>query len=125
MTAVILVTHNGLGDCLVRQAETIIGHPAMVYTVAVRYDTDPAQARESIRTTIRIADGGKGVLVLTDLPGATPHNVAVEASSGERSRVISGVNLPMLLKVINYAENELETLMAKALAGGHDGIFNA
>jgi len=125
LTAIVLVTHDGLGDCLVRQAETIIGHPAMVYTISVRYDANPTQARDSIGIAIQIADQGDGVIVLTDLPGATPHNLAVEASSGKHSRVVSGVNLSMLLKVINYSGNDLETLMAKALAGGHDGIVNA
>lgn len=125
MTAVVLVTHDGLGDCLVRQAESIVGNPTLVYTIAISHSADPAQSRESIRTTLQIADRGNGVLVLTDLPGATPHNLAVEASSGQHSRVVSGVNLSMLLKVINYLETDLDTLVAKAIAGGHDGIFNA
>lgn len=69
-------------------------------------------------------DQGEGVLVLTDLYGSTPANVAV-ALLGEygRLRVIAGVNLPMLLRALNYASSDLDTVAEKALQGGRGGVL--
>lgn len=122
MTGVVLVTHNGIGDCLVHEAENIVGEPVNVSTVAISYDAEPNQARAALRAAFAISDDGGGLLVLTDLPGATPHNLALDVARENGGHVISGLNLPMLLKVLNYAQLAPERLAEKALHGGQDGI---
>lgn len=122
MTGIVLVTHNGIGDCLVHEAENIIGEPVNISTVAISYDAEPDQARAALRAAFAISNDGDGLLVLTDLPGATPHNLALDVALESEARVVSGLNLPMLLKVLNYARLAPEPLAEKALRGGRDGI---
>lgn len=122
MTGVVLVTHKDFGERLAREAENILGEPVNIGTVSVSYDAVPTQAKEALKAAFDLSDAGSGLLVLTDLPGATPHNLALEAVRGYQARVVSGLNLPMLLKVLNYAELALEPLAEKALRGGIEGI---
>ena len=124
MTAVVLVTHDGLGECLMRQAEVILDGAPAATTVAVDYDTDPDRAAAEIRAVVERA-GDTGVLILTDLPGATPHNLACMMAAETGARVVSGVNLPMLLKVLNYLDADPDTLVEKALAGARNSLVVA
>jgi PTS system ascorbate-specific IIA component len=71
---------------------------------------------------IRFIDRGAGVLVLTDIYGATPSNVAAQLLRPGRVEGIAGVNLPMLIRALTYREEALETVLAKALSGGTDGV---
>lgn len=122
MTGIVLVTHNGIGDCLVHEAENIIGEPVNIGTVAISYDAEPDQAREALRAAFAVSDDGDGLLILTDLPGATPHNLALDVARESGVQVVSGLNLPMLLKVLNYARLAPEPLADKARRGGSNGI---
>jgi PTS system ascorbate-specific IIA component len=67
---------------------------------------------------------GQGVLILTDLFGSTPCNIACKLMHDYRVRVVCGANLPMLIKIMNYPSADLETLANKAIAGGVQGIFD-
>jgi mannose PTS system EIIA component len=68
--------------------------------------------------------GARGVLVLTDVFGATPSNVAQRLVDGHTSRLVAGVNLPMLLRTINYRHEPLEALVSRAVAGATQGIVS-
>jgi PTS system ascorbate-specific IIA component len=68
-------------------------------------------------------DTGDGVLVLTDLFGSTPSNIAARLLDSSRTRVVTGINLPMLIRVLNYPQLDLASLAAKAVSGGLDGVF--
>jgi mannose PTS system EIIA component len=72
---------------------------------------------------IKRLDQNRGVLVITDLYGATPGNIACRLLGRSDIQVVTGLNLPMLLKVANYAHEDLETLTQKALLGGKNGII--
>jgi PTS system ascorbate-specific IIA component len=79
---------------------------------------------EQARSMLKVLDRGHGVLVLTDLYGATPHNIAREvACDRAQSTVLSGLNLPMLVRVFNYPDDDLDTLASKAAEGGTRGIM--
>ena len=121
---ILLVTHRPLAGDLLRIATEILGRtPPGVACCEVINDTplDAILARcQQLAATI---DQGEGVLVLTDLYGATPSNIArAVADSRARARVVSGLNLPMLLRTLNYATLDLDSLAKKALSGGRDGV---
>lgn len=122
MTGIILVTHDGLGEAIRHEAETILGQPLSVVTVAVSYRADVEHTLDALRTALASGADAHGALVLTDLPGATPHNLAAQVASERGTPVVSGLNLPMLLKVINHAGQPPDTLAGLAITGGTQGI---
>ena len=121
---ILLVTHRSLGVDLLRIAGEILGRtPVGVACCEVVNDTPPDEILSRCRQLAATIDQGEGVLVLTDLYGATPANVArAFADSRAQARVVSGLNLPMLLRTLNYAALDLDALTEKALSGGRDGV---
>jgi mannose PTS system EIIA component len=86
-------------------------------------DTEPEQNRRQAREMVTALEQGDGVLVLTDIYGSTPSNIACALQSIDNVRIVTGLNLPMLIRVMNYADRDLEQLTEKASSGGHDGIL--
>ncbi|QIK36938.1 PTS sugar transporter subunit IIA [Caldichromatium japonicum] len=121
---ILLLTHRPLAGDLLKIAAEILGAlPPGIACCEVIQDTPPEEALKRCRHLAAGLDQGEGVLVLTDLYGATPANIAhALAASADRVRVISGLNLPMLLRMLNYAHLDLEHLTEKALSGGRDGV---
>ncbi len=122
MTVVVLVTHPGVGESLRLQAEEIVGHELSLPVVAIGSRTDPQRGLAELDRVLDRAGHRGEVLILTDLPGATPHNLAAQAARSHAWPVVSGVNLPMLLKVLNHAEKPAPELAALAHYGGRQGI---
>lgn len=120
----LLVTHEGIARALVATAERMLGRrPLAIAVLEVGEAADPdGLAAEAARLRGRL-DEGDGVLVLTDLYGATPSNVARRLTDEDGVRVVAGVNLPMLVRVLNYPRLPLEELTQKALSGGRDGVL--
>lgn len=125
MTGIVLVTHDGLGEALRLEAETILGRDISVVTVAVSYRADVEATLDSLRIALASGADAQGTLVLTDLPGATPHNLATRAAGERGIPVVSGLNLPMLLKAINHAGKGPSELARLAANGGTQGIVQA
>ncbi len=125
MTGIVLVTHAGLGESLRHQSEVILGHMVQLTTVSIDYSADPDQALVELVGALTISADASGCVVLTDLPGATPHNLAVRAAETRSMPVVSGLNLPMLLKAINHSDKPPHELAALASLGGHQGIVNS
>jgi PTS system ascorbate-specific IIA component len=122
----VLVTHGHVGAALLEVALRMLGRcPLPVELVQVSGDIDPDVLREQARARIAAVDQGSGVLILTDLYGGTPSNVARSLSDGKRVCMISGLNLPMLVRVFNYPELDAAELAARAISGGRDGIFGS
>lgn len=120
----LLITHNRLGDELLATATTTFAHcPMRAATVRIGDRCDPeAMVAEARGKRAEVDDGG-GVLVLTDLYGATPSNVAHRLlDDGDGVRVIAGVSLPMVIRVMNYCRLDLASLAHKAVSAGRDGI---
>jgi len=125
VTGIIVVTHERLGEALCRETERIIGHALPVTTMSVGYGADLQTARDNMRLALASGADADGAVVLTDLPGATPHNLAVEAAAERGFPVVSGLNLPMLLKVVNHAAEPPKALAELAAIGGSQGIVSA
>jgi PTS system ascorbate-specific IIA component len=122
---VLLLTHEAMGDALLGAARHVLGHlPLAVGAQEVAADADPEQTLRAAVRQARELDHGDGVLVLSDLYGATPCNVARRLPDlGVRMHCVSGLNLPMLLRVLNYPEQSLDELAQTAANGGRGGIF--
>ena len=103
---VLLVTHEGIGTALIAVATQLMpALPLRVEALEVSFAGDPDALLPQASAALRRVDGGHGVLVLTDLYGATPSNLAARlARLGTPVQRVSGLSLPMLLRVMNYAE---------------------
>ena len=122
---VLLVTHHAVGRALMDAARHVMPRlPLKVDAVEIGECNDPARTLSAHAAAARALDAGAGVLVLSDLYGATPCNVAHRLGSvGVHARCVSGLNLPMLLRVLNYADKPLDELAEVAASGGKSGIF--
>jgi len=123
---ILLVTHNQIGQVLLETALVNLGreNPG-VQSVAVPFESDPDLILAQCQHITLEINTGSGVLILTDLFGSTPSNIAHKLTTIKDTCVISGLNLPMLMKVIDYSEDSLDTIASKALKGGKDGILIA
>ncbi len=106
MVGVVVATHGLLADELIRTAEAIVGKLEQMRTVSVGPTSSMEETRERFKEAIREVDGGDGVLVLTDMFGGTPANLALTFLD-EKIEVLTGVNLPMLLKLTTCRSENL------------------
>ncbi|KGM56937.1 PTS system fructose IIA component family protein [Lysobacter arseniciresistens ZS79] len=122
---VLLITHPGIGSATVAVATRLLRSlPLRCEALEVPFDGDPDALLPQASAALRRVDGGDGVLVLTDLYGATPSNLAAKvARLGTPVRRVSALSLPMLLRVMNYAELTLDELPAVAAAGARNGVL--
>lgn len=123
---ILLVTHPGIGTALIAVAEGMLRKlPLKSEAFEVPFDADPDALLPQASTALRRVDDGEGVLILTDMHGATPGNLAARlARLGTPARRVSAVSLPMLLRVMNYAEKALDDLPAIAAAGARNGVIH-
>jgi PTS system mannose-specific IIA component len=120
----LIVTHNTIGADLLTTAEDILGKlPIAVAVVDIKSNSNYEEKIAEVENNIVKLDQGEGVLVLTDIFGATPSNIAVKAAKASNTKVIAGINLPMLLRILNYSSLPLEKIIDKAINAGHDSIF--
>ncbi len=103
MIGVVVVTHGQLATELVNAAETIVGDLPQFAAVSIGWHDDVEDAREEIRQAIQRVQGPEGVLLLTDMFGGTPANVGLTFLESNKVEVITGVNLPMLIKLANLS----------------------
>ncbi|HHC72383.1 MAG TPA: PTS fructose transporter subunit IIA [Thiotrichales bacterium] len=122
----LIVTHHTVGEALLSAATGMLGLcPLKVEVVAVPNQADPDEkAAEAERCRQRL-DDGDGVLILTDMYGSTPSNISARLLRNGPCAMVAGINLPMLIRVLNYPALPLEELAEKALSGGRDGILLA
>ena len=123
---ILLVTPPGIGPALIAVATRLLRQlPLKTEAFEVSFDADPDALLPAASAALRRVDDGQGVLVLTDLYGATPSNLAAQiARLGTPVRRVSALNLPMLLRVMNYAELDLDELPAVAAAGARNGVIH-
>lgn len=121
----LLLTHETMGGALVNAARHVLGKlPMALDVLEVGASCDPDCTLTEASQRARALDQGDGVLVLTDLYGATPCNLAHKLPTlGVHMHSVSGLNLPMLLRVLNYPEQSLDELAQTAASGGRGGIF--
>jgi PTS system ascorbate-specific IIA component len=120
----LLITHNDIGAALLGAASRMLGEcPLQARALAVTEDLEPEQLRSQAREIAEEIDTGEGILVLTDMFGSTPSNIANGLQIDSGRRVLAGVNLSMVVRVLNYPALPLSDLAAKALSGGRDGVL--
>jgi mannose PTS system EIIA component len=123
---VVVVTHGQLATELVNAAETIVGDQAGFAAVSIGWHDAVELARDEIAEAIARVDSGSGVIVLTDMFGGTPSNLAITFLAETRVEVITGVNLPMLLKLAGTREvADLRELARRIREDGRTGIWVA
>ena len=122
MIGIVVVSHGALADELLRATEHVVGPLDQAAAVAIGPEDDPAVRREDISRAVAEADSGDGVVVLTDMFGGTPSNLAISIMEGAAVEVIAGVNLPMLLSVWNLRDRPLGAGARKAVDAGRRGI---
>lgn len=123
---VLLVTHYGIGDALIQVAESTFGDelPLSIGILSVSQQPKLDELLAKAKAHVDDLDQGQGVLIITDMFGATPSNIAQAlAGSGRHVAVVAGLNLPMLIRVLNYPTLSLDALAEKALSGGKEGVF--
>lgn len=121
---VLLVSHELLGQTMLDiSVKTLSVCPLATRTLNVPFDYDPDELAISAEKMVKELDTGDGVLVLTDLCGATPSNIACRLVPLGRVMVVSGLNLPMLVRILNYPDLSLEELAERAVDGGRQGIM--
>lgn len=119
----LIVSHGKLGDYLLETAARMLGVcPLETATLPMSFDCDTDGMLARAAQMIAKLDSGHGVLILTDMYGSTPSNIVGRLQEGHTVRIVSGVNLPMLIRVLNYPRLSLDELAAKALSGGRDGV---
>ena len=119
---ILLVTHSDIDKQLLLTATSVFGkNPFRVELLSVDNYDQPSDVKELAEKYVKFLDNGAGVLVLTDIIGTTPSNIA-SSIDHKRIKVVAGLNLSMILNVFNYPEDSLDQLSIKALEGGIQGV---
>jgi mannose PTS system EIIA component len=125
MIGVLIVSHGGIGASLLESATQILGGaPSQVDTLSVWRQDDPDDLVLRARELLESLDAGDGVLILTDIFGATPGNVVSRLLEDGRVEGVSGVSLPMLLRVLTGRDGSLAGAVQRALSGGVEGLVH-
>jgi PTS system mannose-specific IIA component len=123
VAGILLVTHNRLGESFVDCAKHVLGElPRNLRVLSVLASDDPQQKLAEGQELIKQLDTGGGVLILTDVYGATPSNIGRQLCHAERVLGVAGLNLPMLLRVVSYPPTTLPELAKAAVEGGRGCI---
>ncbi|WP_300449177.1 PTS fructose transporter subunit IIA [Accumulibacter sp.] len=124
MIGILLVTHGTFGESLIQNVCHVLNkRPPLVAQLGVAAQDDPLDILSLARLLLKEVDGGEGVLVMTDIFGATPANLALKLLEPGRVEGVAGASLPMLLRALTYRERGMETMLQKAISGAHDGVI--
>ena len=125
MIGILIVTHGEIGTALLASATQILGGPPQqVATLSVWRQDDPDDLVLRARELMGAIDAGNGVLILTDIFGATPGNVVSKLLRNGKVEGVSGVSLPMLLRVLTGRNGSLTGAVQRALSGGSEGLVH-
>ena len=125
MIGILLITHGTYGESLIQNVCHVLNkRPLSISQLGVAAQDDPLDILPMAKLLLKEVDEGEGVLVMTDILGATPSNLALKLLEPGRIEGIAGLSLPMLLRALTYRKNGMETLMTKAISGGRDGVIN-
>ncbi len=117
MIGIVLVTHGRLAEEFLAAVEHIVGRQEGARAVSIGPDDDIERRRAEILEAAKDVDEGAGVVILTDMFGGTPHNLAISVMEKANAEVIAGVNLPMLIKLASVRS---EKTLKEAVAAAHD-----
>lgn len=123
MIGVLIVTHCDLGRELLHAAEFIVGRIEAADAIAVTVTTGSESLRKGIEEKVTLLEHGAGVIILTDMFGGTPSNLSLSFLEQDRVEVLTGVNLPMVIAIVQYRTSlKLSELAEKAKEAGKTGI---
>ena len=126
MIGVVLVTHGNLATELVKVMEHVVGPQDQLTTITIDPDDDMEKRREDILNSVQLVDKGLGVIILTDMFGGTPSNLAISIMEQAKIDIIAGVNLPMLIKLASVRSTEtISDAVAQAREAGQKYIMVA
>jgi PTS system mannose-specific IIA component len=125
MIGILIVSHGAFGESLIHSASHVLGkRPLYLRQLGVTVHDDPDAILPVAEDLIRFLDRGEGVLVLTDIYGATPSNIASRLLVPGKVEGIAGVNLPMLIRALTYREEAtLLDVLEKAISGANEGVL--
>ena len=124
MIGILLITHGTLGESLIHCASHVLNkRPPRLQQLGVTAQDDPAMLLPQARALVKDLDTGEGVLILTDIYGGTPSNMASKLLIPGKVEAVAGVSLPMLIRVLTYRDRDLPTIVTKAISGGCEGVL--
>lgn len=124
MVGVLIISHGELGLCLADCARHVLGRvPDNLAIIGVEKQDNPDARLLDAQALIDKIDDGSGVLVLSDMLGGTPCNIASRLRKRGVVEVVAGVNLPMLVRALSYSAQPLEVVVSKAITGGLEGVY--
>ena len=120
----LLISHEGIASHLLNTARQMLGTtPLATRALDVPFDAPLDKVQQQAQSYIETLDQGHGVLILTDLYGSTPSNIGKNLMVDSGFKLVSGLNLPMLVRILNYPELNLDDMASKALSCGKDGVI--
>lgn len=125
--SVLLITHANMGKSLLNELKNTFEKLPLAFAAAnIKQQDNPEILIDQLNKKIKQLDKGDGILMLTDLYGSTPSNIAytLKKQCNNKIRIISGVNLPMLVTIVNYANLPLDKMVTKVIRGGKKGIID-
>ena len=124
MIGILIIAHGTLGESLIHCASHVLNkRPARLRQLGVTAQDDPLLLLPQARALIKELDDGSGVLILSDMYGGSPSNIAAKLLVPGRIEGVAGVNLPMLIRVLTYRERPLPVVLTKAVSGGCEGVM--
>lgn len=121
---ILILSHGEFGQSLVQNAQDVLNRQLpQVAVLGLTPQDDPRDLLPEAERLLHEVDSGEGVLILTDIWGASPANLATRLLAGAKVEGIAGVNLPMLLRALTYREKGMPTLLMKTVSGGRDGVL--
>lgn len=125
MVGILIVAHGTLGESLIHCASHVMGsRPPQLMQIGVTVHDDPQAILPQALKLVKQLDQGKGVLVLSDIYGATPCNIAAKLLIPGKVEGVAGVSLPMLIRALTYRNEPLKIVVEKALSGGSEGVLH-
>ncbi len=120
---ILIISHDGIGASVYGTANFMIkDSPLDIKLLSASRESDVDELLETATGLIQELDTGDGVLVLTDLIGSTPNNIACNLFNHAKMIIVTGLNLSMMIRVLNYPDLDLEQLADKAYSGAKDGV---
>ena len=126
MIGIVIVTHGRLADEFRSALEHVVGPQKQIEAIAIGPEDDIEDCRQAIVSAVGKADSGAGVIILTDMFGGTPSNLAISIMNGANIEVIAGINLPMLIKLASVRDTStLEQAIIQAQDAGRKYVYIA
>jgi mannose PTS system EIIA component len=124
MIGILLITHGTLGESLIQTAIHVLNkRPPRVRQLGVTAQDDPLLLLPQARALVKELDTGAGVLILTDMYGGSPSNLAAKLIESGKVEAVAGASLPMLIRALTYRERSLALMITKAVSGGCEGVM--